>query len=313
MGKLLPSRCVPWSALVLISLFASEAAAQYCDCDISERRRNAYNALLQLDSAEIAETDGLHLPRGVPSRPTGATNEIALHQDDYVMNYDEDLKVATWAAYRLRGVDVAASRERKQCFRRDPRISDDDDASFCEDYDEPVFDRGHIVPDADMSHCEAAQLNTYIFTNMAPQHKQFNQILWNRLERYVREWAITKEVVYVVTGAIFDENGDNQRDDDNDAVRMESDNGNERVAIPTHFFKIVMHELPDESIESLALILPHNNDRHVGSEAHDYLTSRLTTIDAIEEVTGVNFFRDLPNAEESAVEQFQATQLWPRN
>jgi hypothetical protein len=34
---------------------------------------------------------------------------------------------------------------------------------------------------------------------------------------------------------------------------------------------------------------------------------------AIEELTGVNFFRDLPNAKETAVEQFQATQLWERN
>jgi endonuclease G len=164
-----------------------------------------------------------------------------------------------------------------------------------------------------MRRSESTQINTYILSNMAPQHKKFNQVIWKRLEGYVRDWARTKDVVYVVTGAIFDEDGDDKRDADSDAARMTSNNGNTRVAIPTHFFKIIMHERPNGYIESLALVLPHNNDRHVGLEAHAYLTSRLTTIAAIEELTGVNFFRDLPNAKETAVEQFQATQLWERN
>ncbi len=296
-----------------VSLGASGAVAQqeHCDCDISPNRRTAYNALLNLDQDETEVTDATHLPWGTPTRPSGVSNEVALHQMHYVMNYDADLRVATWAAYRLRGTDVLAGGEndRKECFRRDPRITSDDDASFCQDYEEPVYDRGHMVPDADTKFCEGAQINTYIFSNMAPQLPRFNQVTWKRLERYVRLWAITKEVVYVVTGSIFDADGDQQRDDDDDAERMESDSGNERVAVPTHFFKIVMHET-DDGIESLALIIPHNDIELSGDPLHDYLESRLTTINAIEGVTGVNFFRDLPNAQENAIEQFRATDLW---
>jgi len=300
----------------ILSLFlTAEAMAQrqVCDCGISRSQRAAYNALLELTESEVAATDELHLPWGIPTVPVGATNEVPLHQENYVMNYDGDLRVATWAAYRLRGKDVAAGEEiqRKQCFRRDPRVTDDL-ASFCDDYEQEganEYDRGHIVPDKDMAHCQVGQLNTYIFSNMAPQHWRFNRGIWKRLETYVRRWAKARGTVYVVTGLVFDQDGDNQRDADSDAERLESEDGDSRVAIPTHFFKIVLHEDTDDgSIESLAILLPHDSEPHTGDAGYDYLESNLTSIDAIEGVAGVNFFNDLPN--ETVVEEQEATELW---
>ena len=80
----------------------------------------------------------------------------------------------------------------------------------CGDYEEPTFDRGHMVPNADMVRSEAAMINTYMFSNMVPQHGRFNRQIWSRLERHVRDWAMTRENIYVVTGAIFDRDGNGQ-------------------------------------------------------------------------------------------------------
>ena len=90
-------------------------------------------------------------------------------------------------AYRLRDSDIDEPQERTECFRRDVRIEEDDDAAFCTDYEEPTFDRGHMVPNADMTRSESAMINTYVFSNMAPQHDRFNRIIWQRLERYARD------------------------------------------------------------------------------------------------------------------------------
>ena len=43
------------------------------------------------------------------------------------------------------------------------------------------------------------------------QHDRFNRGIWARLEGYVRDWAEKKGTIYVITGAVFDRDGDGAR------------------------------------------------------------------------------------------------------
>ena len=104
----------------------------------------------------------------------------------YVVGYHTELRVPFWAAHRLTKAQASQERTRKNCFRRDPRLNFDV-TSICSDYVEPVFDRGHLVPRADMNRSEQAMINTFVFSNMAPQHAKFNQNLWAALENRVRD------------------------------------------------------------------------------------------------------------------------------
>jgi DNA/RNA endonuclease G (NUC1) len=133
---------------------------------VSDRFEAAYNELLTLDATERQEALDRHLPWGTPASPAGATNEHVLVNEHYVIGYDDDLRIPLWVAYRLRDSDVAGSRERTECFRRDPRLTMTA-AAFCADYAEPTFDRGHMVPNADMEWSEAAMINTYIFSEVS--------------------------------------------------------------------------------------------------------------------------------------------------
>ena len=114
------------------------AGQDHCDCEVSQSKRNSFNALLMLDDDEKAESSVTHLPWGVPTEPSGATNEHLMFQRHYVINHDDDLRVPIWVAYRLRKSDVEVHRERTECFRKDPRLGDDE-AAFCEDFEEPIF------------------------------------------------------------------------------------------------------------------------------------------------------------------------------
>ena len=288
---------------------ASLGAAQTCDCEVSESRVKEYDALLELSADEVTEVDATHLPYGQPTKPAGATNEKALHQAEYVINYDADLRVPTWVAYRLRDVDVNADRERTECFRRDLRLTDDD-AAFCEDYEEPIFDRGHMVPNADMTRSESAMINTYMFTNMVPQPEKFNRVIWARLEGYVRDWARLKGTIYVVTGAVFDRDDNDKRDKDSDAHLVDP---RKRVAVPSHFYKIILFERPNTFIEALAIMLPNVNESPTGKARSDtYLNQHIVSINEIEKVTGIDFFRGLQDSKEVAVEKAKAERIWPR-
>ena len=283
---------------------------------MSDRFEAAYNELLTLDATERQEALDRHLPWGTPASPAGATNEHVLVNEQYVIGYDDDLRIPLWVAYRLRDSDVAASRERTECFRRDPRLTMTA-AAFCADYAEPLFDRGHMVPNADMERSEAAMINTYMFLNMVPQRARFNQQIWAHLEGRVRAWTLVQGEIYVITGAVFDQDGDGARDADTAATRMASNNGDMRVAVPTHYYKILARQLPNERIDTLTILLVHDNtSAPSGSTARDQLlTMRICSINTIEGLTGIDFFPGLDpltGRTEAIVQQFQATALWPR-
>ena len=297
-------RYFPSLLLTLLLTYAvvaiqATAYAQSCSCEVSDRKERAYDEILKLDANEKAEVENLHLPYGVPQSPANATNEHLLHQDEYVIMYDDDLRVPLWVGYELRGCDLLLERERTECFRRDIRLSDQA-AAFCSDYDEPLFDRGHMVPNADMVRSEVAMINTYMFSNMCPQHDKFNRGIWSRLESRVRKWAIKKGQIYVITGAVFDKNTDQQRDADGDADRMESNNGSQRVAIPTHFYKIILHTRPNGFIESMAFLLPHVDSSPGSNQTDSFLISKPVRIDDIEAVTGIDFLVGLRSTDHGA-------------
>lgn len=270
------------------------------------------NAFLNLSASQRAASIQTHLPFGVPLNPPEAQNEHLLVQRHYVLNYDDDLRISLWAGYRLQNTDIV-TLTRRDSFRSDPRLSDDA-KSTCVDYKEKIFDQGHIVPRAAMNRSEDAMANTFIMSNMTPQHCAFNRGVWRILEAVVREWATTKGTIYVFTGVFLNRDDDELRDADSDAWRMLSEVSNERrVAIPSHQYKIVLYERPNGFIDTISLVLPNTDDKISNANSHQYLTDGIRSIDYIEARTGIRFLPDLANSnpnKERAVTAFLASVLW---
>lgn len=290
---------------LLLGITAVPVFSQRCfDCQISQAREQQANQRLQLTAAQRATAEAMHLLGGLPVPPPGATNEHLIHQHEWVTWYDDDLRVPLWVSYQLTRADASAQRTRRDCFRRDPRLPLEA-SSVCEDYQEPIFDRGHVVPRADMNRSQTAMDNTFIFSNMAPQHDTFNQGIWARLEDKVRSWAIVADGVFIITGAVFDKDGDRTRDADDAADRV-APRG--RVAVPTHFYKIVLHRRPSGFIDTISILLPHRDEDVFNTNQH--LRSHIVSIDEIESLTGIDFLPGLPDQREEAVERFVAPALW---
>lgn len=139
----------------------------------------------------------------------------------------------------------------------------------------------------------AAMVNSFLMTNMAPQHAKFNQVIWRNLETKTRNWSGPLKPLYVITGSIFDKDGDGSRDSDADAILMRSTKTKKaRVAVPTHFYKILVHECSDGGLISTAFVLPHNNRSYTGKNALKYLNDRVVAIVEIEQVTAITFHPD---------------------
>jgi DNA/RNA endonuclease G (NUC1) len=288
-------------AILLALLAASPAyAARPRDCNPAEKAAgNAAIVALSGNPARVAAAVAANLPWGVPAPTAPTTNETQLVLADYVIRYDGDLRVPIWIAERIDSARLDPAVARTDCFRPDPRLGAAATATLA-DYAGSGFDRGHLAPFADQRYSVVAGNNSFVLSNMAPQIGAFNSGIWGALEDLTREWAARHGTLYVLSGSIFDRDGNGRRDPDSAASHVRSG----RVGIPTHFFKIVAFPGAGGRIETLAFLMPHDATRPRGAAARRaYLTAHITDIATIERLTGVDFFPGAAGIHES-------TALW---
>lgn len=274
-----------WLLPTLLFCLAWTGLAQAQDC--TPAQRDAADRQLWLNERDRDLATETVFPWGAPAGGETA-NQRRLVQRDYVIEYDDDLRGPVWAANVLGLKRLEGGRI--DCFRADPRLPGAV-ASRLTDYNDPIFDQGHMVPNADMTFGEIPILNTFIMSNMSPQFCQFNRGVWQILETLVRHWAEgSSSPLYILNGAVFDRNGDSLRDPDDASVRMLSRSGRTRVAVPSAYFKLLARPGPAGSIETLTILLPHDQTDVEGQAAIDYLGGHIATVAEVERLTGADFF-----------------------
>lgn len=89
---------------------------------------------------------------------------------------------------------------------------------------------------------------------MAPQvGAGFNRDAWNNLEKYVRKMTKNYANVYVCTGPLY---LPKKEADGKNYVKYQVIGVNQ-VAVPTHFYKIVVAETGDKNFEMEAYVMPN--------------------------------------------------------
>ena len=214
-------------------------------------------------------------PIGVPYSPF--EDEIVRHKG-YTLGYSEEHEQARWVAYELTEVEVNGTVERTDRFRIDPSVSTG--SSSPTDYSHTGFDRGHLAPAADMKFSNDYMDESFYMSNISPQVPSFNRGVWRRLENQVRTIAVRYKSVYVVSGPVF--------------MPSDSTIGSNGVTVPSYFYKVLLNRHKPE-IMAIGFILPNQ----VWQEP---LEIYATTVDAVEEMTGLNFFMELPDRTEDKVE-----------
>jgi len=293
--------------------------AEICQCDSQiVDQVPIFDMAVRLTNVERIESIERHLPWGIPRNPINQKNEFLIIQRHFIVNYDADLNTATWVAYRLTAEHVDENQpgyvKRLDCFRDFPSdLYADTTPPTCDDYDKDSFDRGHIANSNDMRRSRIANANSFFLTNMAPQYPNFNRKIWRTLEDQANKWAALKSNIYIISGAVFDNDNDGHRDPDE---LTKKDDGNERIAVASHFYKIIFHMLPDGSIETISILLPHNNESITGADRWPYLRDHIVAISDIENRTGINFLTELEiddSAKAHTVREYKSPGLWPTN
>lgn len=209
--------------------------------------------------------------------PSSTTGEIIKH-NYYTFSYSESHEQPEWVVYILRNEHLTYDDRERPYFIEDPKVKSK--SADWRNYRGSGYDRGHLCPAGDRRFSEQAYNETFYTSNISPQDKYFNAGIWNRLEQKVRYWCKRYGDLMVVTGGVL-ESG---------LIEI----GDEGVDVPRTFYKIVMRGGPDES-QVLAFLIP-------AKESQEPLENFLVSVDVIEEKTGIDFFKDQPQAWQTAVE-----------
>lgn len=176
--------------------------------------------------------------------------------DDYVLSYDRRNRVAHWVFEHLTTENVRHNDEvdRSKCdFVEDDSVHEMF-RSQNTDYKYSGFDRGHLAAAGNHKHSQRHLEETFRLSNMAPQvGKGFNRDAWNKLERYVRKLTKQHPHVYVCTGPLYLP----KKEADGKTYVKYQVIGTNHVAVPTHFYKVVVMETTDKTLEMEAYVMPN--------------------------------------------------------
>jgi endonuclease G, mitochondrial len=167
-----------------------------------------------------------------------------------------------------------------------------------EDYDDSGYDRGHLAAANDFAgYGEVAMKQSFLTSNIAPQvGSGFNRDLWLNLEEATRYWLRTRSKLLIMTGVVANASPPVERI------------GVHELIVPTYFFKIIV-DVSSSTGQPPAIAFLMKNIDHSDVDygpVDDNLTNiqrHMVAIDTIEQMTGIDFFSNLPDDKEAAFEK----------
>lgn len=232
-----------------------------------------------------AEQTSFTLPANFDYYPTSTTGQI-IHHSYYSLSYNETHEQAEWVAYILHPQKGKYKNYTRPYFISDPKVTTK--SADWRNYKNSDYTKGHLCPAGDMRFSKEAYDDTFYTSNISPQLPEFNAGIWNRLEQKIRYWADKYGQVYVATGGVLSDNLPSV--------------GRENVSVPKYFYKVLLNANGNE-IKMIAFLIPHkNSDRPL----YEFVVS----VDSIEKITGIDFFKNLPDELENKLEKSSDYKDW---
>src|SRR6185369_6715865 len=237
--------------------------------------------------------------------PNGATadinqpNNYLMEKPEFTVSYNRDMGRPNWVSWHLSD-EWIGTLARVDTFRPDPAVLPTWYRVQATDFSNSGFDRGHMTPNADRDKETSIPINqaTFLMSNMVAQAPDNNQGPWAQFEGYLRT-LLPGDEVYIVSGP-FGVGGTGS----NGGVTTTLAGGNVTVPAQTWKVALVIPKASGDDISrvscssrTIAVIMPN-----IQGIRNNPWENYLTTVDAVEQLTGYNFFSNLPPAVQACVE-----------
>jgi endonuclease G len=220
-----------------------------------------------------------------------------MEKPEFALSYNRDKGGPNWVSWHLSD-EWVGNLVRVDTFRPDPAVLPNWYRVQATDFSGSGFDRGHMTPNADRDKETSIPINqaTFLMSNMVAQAPDNNQGPWAALENFLRTLLPANEL-YIVSGPA--------------GVGGTGSNGfattiaNGHVTVPASTWKVVLVIAKGDNdisrvtaaTRTIAVNMP-NIQGIRNDDWHNYLT----TVDAIETLTGYDFFSNVPDAIENGIE-----------
>jgi len=159
------------------------------------------------------------------------------------------------------------------------------------DYFRSGYDRGHQVPAADAKWDQQAMDETFYLSNMCPQVGDgFNRDYWAHFEDFCRRLTKSYPSVRIITGPLY---LPKQGADGKWRVEYEVVGSPPNIAVPTHFYKVILGEdgVTGGKVAVGAFVLPN-----AVISNRTPLTEFEVPVEVVERASGLQFLEKLEPA-----------------
>lgn len=251
-----------------------------------------------------------------PRLTQGGNNIVVIHKTNdkydpdgvnYSLEWDCDKKSHRWVCYQMHKYG-GSNVKRSDAWAEDPDIPSN--ARFSDTramYSGSGFTRGHICASADRLYSYNANAQTFYYSNMQPQFYNFNggdnyNGVWVQMEGQLRTWVGSAgyDTIYVCKGGTI-------RDDQ--ILSYVKPNVEGGMIVPRYFFMALLCK-NSQGYKALGFWAEHNNmsgfEFWVTKFNKDLksisLSDFVVNIRELENLTGIDFFCNLPDDIEEHVE-----------
>lgn len=250
----------------------------------------------------------------------GGTSKVIVHETaqygvNFCTEFDTSKKSQRWSCYAVyksnnlkgwnrqnwkskKGVSWNGKTWYDDPFQIDPEINDNLQPSIKE-FGSSGFQRGHIVASEDRICSMDVNGQTFYMTNMQPQIGKFNTGIWEKMEEKIRslltynmstQTAYANDTMYVCKGGTIDKS---------EQILGYTKNG---FIVPKYFFAAVM--IKNKSGHKAIGFWFEHKKYYPSTEK---LSAHIVNIAKLEELTGIDFFCNLPDDEERLIENVNIT------
>ncbi len=280
----------------LLFLLVSSLSAQGQEAARLESAQQRYTEAQQqlqrlkddLDQAKLAVMRHDLAKWGYPALQPG--EEVVVHPG-HALVWDDTHKMPKWTVHIIAPDIMEGNLARIDSFKPDPKVKGNTD--LLDAYWYSGYDRGHMVPSADMRWNLDALTATYMYSNVSPQKPELNRGAWADLEDWMRRYVhYSGKRIYVVTGPILGK----------DMPLLNKPKAKADVYAPPYFFKALV-DIDGPEKKGIAFIMKNGlNDQGILSYA--------VPIDSVEAMTGLDLFPALDDETEARIEKMCNTHDW---
>lgn len=234
---------------------------------------------------------------------TSSTRKVVTHTvtsgskrvRNYTSYFDADKHAPLWVAFPMHASVYDGSSTTSDAWMGDPAFSSLSgwEQSGLDNASTVGYSRGHFVAKSYRKLSTDAYQQTFYYTNQAPQWQEgFNKGVWSTMEQKILAASPStgSDTLYVVVGVLYE------------GTTKTFPSGNLNVPIPSHFYCCVMKcsfsggSMTTASGEAFI----YTNESHADETYNS--SGFVTTIDAIEQRSGFDFFANVPSSIQAAAE-----------